>query len=42
MGEYCEEDNPCRNDFCMNDAKCEVRISDNGEAKAECDCPVGK
>ncbi|XP_012946608.1 neurogenic locus Notch protein, partial [Aplysia californica] len=41
MGEYCTEDNPCWNDYCLNEATCEVVIKDNGEAKAECTCPIG-
>ncbi|KAK0065725.1 neurogenic locus notch protein 1, partial [Biomphalaria pfeifferi] len=41
IGEYCQDDNPCRNGFCMNDGKCDVIYNQNGDAKAECTCPVG-
>ncbi|KAH9488478.1 Neurogenic locus notch protein 1 [Bulinus truncatus] len=41
LGEYCQDDNPCRNGFCMNDGKCDVIHNSNGDAKAECTCPVG-
>ncbi|GFO15798.1 neurogenic locus notch protein [Plakobranchus ocellatus] len=41
MGDYCQDENPCRNEYCMNGAKCDVYVNDYDEFKARCTCAIG-
>ena len=42
-GEYCEFDNPCRDDLnpCQNDADCTILISDDYGVSSKCTCTLG-
>ena len=42
-GEYCEFDNPCRDDLnpCLNGADCTILISDDYGVSSKCTCTLG-
>lgn len=43
VGEYCQDDNPCRPDahFCENNGTCRIITTADG-FKGRCDCRLGK